>query len=448
MTARLTRLFPVWAVGLSVVAYLYPQIFVPAREAIVPLLGVVMFGMGLTLTTANFAEVLRRPAIVGLGVALQFGIMPLAAWLIALLLGLPPQLGAGLILVGCCPGGTASNVICYLARGDVALSITLTAVSTLLAVLVTPLLTLLYAGQTVPVPVLDMLLSIVRIILLPVALGVLVNHFLHDRLAPVRGVFPVISVLAIVVIIAIIVVHAFYVSVVRPNAAQIIEEQNAAAAADPDYVRERRVAVLIKDLEQEACFILMFWALAIMGYKAVRLNTERKLLDVDLIPVPEGMRILPEDTREFARQVQALPEDRQQMLLPRALLNALRRFSTTRNIQDVSSSTRDIFESEAERLESELSMIRYISWAIPSIGFIGTVRGIGEALAQADKAVQGDIAGVTMSLGVAFNSTFIALLISIFLMFLVYQLQLMQERLVYDSETYCDDKVIRHLKAD
>jgi len=219
-------------------------------------------------------------------------------------------------------------------------------------------------------------------------------------------------------IIAIIIVHAFYVSVVRPTAAQIIEEQNLAAEADPDYVRERSVWVLIKDLEQESCFILMFWALAIMGYKAVRLGKERRLLEVDLVPVAEGMRILPEDTRDFARQVQA-----------------------------VSTSTHTICESEAERLESELSMIRYISWAIPSIGFIGTVRGIGEALAQADKAVKGDIAGVTQSLGVAFNSTFIALLISIFLMFLVHQLQLMQERLVYDSESYCDEKVIRHLKA-
>ncbi len=249
-------------------------------------------------------------------------------------------------------------------------------------------------------------------------------------------------------IIAIIVVHAFYVSVVRPIAEQIIIEQNAAAAENPDYVRERRVWVLIKDLEQEACFILMFWALAIMGFKTVKTLNERRLLDVDLVPVAEGMRILPEDTREFARQVQALPDDRQQMLLTRALLNALRRFSSTKNIQDVSSSTHTIVESEAERLESELSMIRYISWAIPSIGFIGTVRGIGEALAQADKAVQGDIAGVTQSLGVAFNSTFIALLISIFLMFLVHQLQLMQERLVFDSENYVDDKLIRHMKAD
>lgn len=206
--------------------------------------------------------------------------------------------------------------------------------------------------------------------------------------------------------------------------------------------------VLIKDPEQESCFILMFWALAIMGYKAAVLVQERKLLEVDLVPIAEGMRILPEDTREFARQVQALPAERQRMLLPRSLLNALRRFASTRDIQDVASSTHTICESEADRLESELSMIRYISWAIPSIGFIGTVRGIGDALAQADKAVQGDIAGVTQSLGVAFNSTLIALLISIFLMFLVHQLQLMQERLVFDVENYTDDKLIRHLKSD
>ncbi len=249
-------------------------------------------------------------------------------------------------------------------------------------------------------------------------------------------------------IIAIIIVHAFYVSIVRPNAAQIIVEQNQAAAVDPDYVRERSTWVVIKDFEQEACFILMFWALAIMGYKTVNILDERKLLEVDLVPVAEGMRILPEDTREFARQVQQLPDENKRMLLPRTLLNALQRFSSTRNIQDVATSTHTICESEADKLESELSMIRYISWAIPSIGFIGTVRGIGEALAQADKAVQGDIAGVTLSLGVAFNSTFIALLISIFLMFLVHQLQLLQERLVYDSEQYTDDKLIRHMKSD
>ncbi|NNL54850.1 MAG: MotA/TolQ/ExbB proton channel family protein [Woeseia sp.] len=249
-------------------------------------------------------------------------------------------------------------------------------------------------------------------------------------------------------IISIILVHAFYVSVVRPNAAEVILEQNLQAQENPDFIRERSNWVLIKDLEQESCFILMFWALAIMGYKAKIIIKERGLLETDLIAIAEGMRILPEDTREFARQVQALPDREQDMVLPRALLHALQRFSSTRNIQDVSSSTHTLFESEAEQLESELSMIRYISWAIPSIGFIGTVRGIGEALAQADKAVQGDIAGVTQSLGVAFNSTFIALLISIFLMFLVYQLQLLQERLVFDSENYANNKLIRHMKSD
>lgn len=260
---------------------------------------------------------------------------------------------------------------------------------------------------------------------------------------PVEFVFQLFAL-----VIAIIVVHAMYVSVVRPNATAVLEEQALEAQENPDYIRERSVWVLIKDFEQEACFILMVWALAIMGYKARTLLRERRLLDVDLVPIAEGMRILPEDTREFARQVQALPASEQDMVLSRALLGALRRFSTTRNIQDVSSNTHTIFESEAERLESELSMIRYISWAIPSIGFIGTVRGIGEALAQADKAVQGDIAGVTQSLGVAFNSTFIALLISIFLMFLVSQLQLLQERLVFDGENYTNDRLIRHMKSD
>ena len=249
-------------------------------------------------------------------------------------------------------------------------------------------------------------------------------------------------------VISIIIVHAFYVSVVRPNAEIVIEQQNIEASRNPEFVRERSTWVLIKDMEQEACFILMFWALAIMGYKSSCILNERKLLDMDLVPIAEGMRILPEDTREFARQVQALPEQKRQMVLPRALLNALRRFSTTRSIQGVSSSTHTIFESEADRLESELSMIRYISWAIPSIGFIGTVRGIGEALGQANIAVTGDISGVTESLGLAFNSTFVALLISIFLMFLVHQLQLLQERLVFDSENYLDDKLIRHMKSD
>ena len=249
-------------------------------------------------------------------------------------------------------------------------------------------------------------------------------------------------------IISIIIVHGYYVSVIRPNANQIIIEQKIEAEVNPNYVKERSAWILVKDFEQESCFILMIWALAIMGFKIAAILNERKLLEANLISIADGMTILPDDVRDLERQIELLDEKKQRMVLPRALLNALRRFGATKNIQDVSITTHTIFESEAERLESELSMIRYISWAIPSIGFIGTVRGIGDALGQADIAVQGDISGVTQSLGVAFNSTFIALLISIFLMFLVHQLQLLQERLVFDSESYANDKLIRHMKNE
>lgn len=260
---------------------------------------------------------------------------------------------------------------------------------------------------------------------------------------PVEFVFQLFAL-----IIIFIVVQAYYMSVVRPNAVEAIAEQNRQIEQNPNFVPERSVWVLIKDYEQESCFILMFWAFAIMGYKAVNLTRERRLLEVDLIPIAEGMRILPEDTREFARQVQALPAEQQRLLLPRVLSSALRRFASTRNIQDVSSIAHSVCESEADRLESELSMIRYIAWAIPAIGFIGTVRGIGDALAQANRAVQGDLSGVTESLGLAFNSTLIALLISIVLMFLIHQLQSLQERLVFDTESYFDEKLLRHMKAD
>ncbi len=191
----------------------------------------------------------------------------------------------------------------------------------------------------------------------------------------------------------------------------------------------------------------MLWAFAIMAHKGITASREYRLLQMELVPVAEGTKILPEDAREYARQVQSLPESEQSLLLPRTLLSSLSRFRATRNIQDVSATAHAVCESESERLDSELSMVRYIAWAIPSIGFIGTVRGIGEALGQAHKAVEGDITGVTQSLGVAFNSTFIALLISIVLMFVLHQLQLRQERLVLDTETYLDQHLIQHLRV-
>ncbi len=248
-------------------------------------------------------------------------------------------------------------------------------------------------------------------------------------------------------IIAIIIVHALYVTVVRPRATEALNEQALQIQEDAEYTVERSIWVLIRDFEQESCFVLMLWAFSIMGYKASRSLGEQKLLQRELVPVQDGVRILPEDTREYARTLQALPDRLREMLLPRVLLSSLERFGSTRNVQDVSSVANTLCESEGERLESELSMIRYVAWAIPSVGFIGTVRGIGEALGQAHRAVDGDITGVTQSLGTAFNSTFIALLISIVVMFLVHQLQSLQERLVFDTQTYIDHNLIRHMQT-
>ena len=251
----------------------------------------------------------------------------------------------------------------------------------------------------------------------------------------------------IALVLAIIIVHLVYVTVVRPNADAILQAQAEREQAGEAFVQERSIYVVLRDYYQESCFILALWAMAIMGLKARNALRERRMLEQRFIEVTEGMSILPEDTREYSRPLQALPDDTRGTLVPRALLAALQRFASTRNVQDVSTAVRSVCDTESDRLDSELAMVRYIAWAIPSIGFIGTVRGIGDALGQADQAVAGNIAGVTTSLGVAFNSTFVALVISIFLMFLMHQLQLVQERLVLDTSHYCDDYLIRHMQV-
>lgn len=249
-------------------------------------------------------------------------------------------------------------------------------------------------------------------------------------------------------LISIIVVHALYVTVIRPEARLIEQEQREQIAANPDYVPERSLLVIIRDFEQEACFILMLWALALLAMKALAVSRQREQLDHELVHVAEGETILPEDARHHARVIEALPEPERDYLYPRALLTALRRFRATRNIQNVADAVAQTCDAEIERLESELSMVRYIAWAIPSIGFIGTVRGIGEALGLAHKAIEGDISGVTASLGLAFNSTLIALILSIILMFALYQLQLIQERLVLDTQNACDRGLIQNLQSN
>jgi len=246
---------------------------------------------------------------------------------------------------------------------------------------------------------------------------------------------------------SLILVHAAYVTVVRPRAEAVLAQQTARMQVDESYVPERSLWVVLRDYEQESEFVLMLWALAMIAQKALVLRRERELLERDLLPLADGMKILPEDVREHARQLQALPEAERGGLVPRSLLAALHRFGATRSIADAAESARGICAGEADRLDSELSLLRYIAWAIPAIGFIGTVRGIGDALGQAHRAMQGDLSGVTQSLGTAFNSTLMALLLSLLLMFLLHHLQAEQERLVRDSESWLDERLVQNLRV-
>lgn len=198
-------LFPVWAFAISIVAYLYPASLVALQSWIVPLLVLVMLGMGLTLKWRDFIQALAYRRVIITGIAIQFVVMPLAAWLISLALGLSDALLIGMLLVGATAGGTASNVMTYLARGNVALSVSMTMVSTLVAVLMLPMLTWLYLGQSIDVPALAMLGTLIKVMVLPIVAGMLINHRYQDTLVNYTQWFSYLSMAAILVIIAIVV---------------------------------------------------------------------------------------------------------------------------------------------------------------------------------------------------------------------------------------------------
>jgi biopolymer transport protein ExbB/TolQ len=244
-----------------------------------------------------------------------------------------------------------------------------------------------------------------------------------------------------------IAVQTVYATIIRPKAEAIRTADLALMQKDPNYVPELKPWVIVKDPEQETCFIFAIWAIATMALKSVGVARSRKLLGDDLLHLPDGMKILPEDTREYARQIEALPDGVRTQLLPRALMTALHRFGATRDIQDVSVAARNICEVERDRLDSELGMVRFVAWAIPAIGFIGTVRGIGQSLQQAHKAVEGDVSGVVAGLGVSFNATLVALSLSILVMLVLHSIQLRQERLGLDVEEYVDSHVVQNLQV-
>jgi BASS family bile acid:Na+ symporter len=199
----------------SIVSFIYPPLISWFKGDYISFaLALIMLGMGLTLTLDDFKRVLKFPKSVFIGVSLQYTVMPLSGYAIAYIYDLPTPFAVGLILVACCPGGTASNVLTFIAKADVALSVTLTSISTLLSVLLTPLLTLYLAGNRVDVNSVGLLLSTLKVIILPVAIGVFLNYFFPKLTKKLSIVSPLLAVLMIILIVA---------SVIAANKAPITE---------------------------------------------------------------------------------------------------------------------------------------------------------------------------------------------------------------------------------
>lgn len=201
-----TEAFPIWVLAAASLALFRPEIFTWFRGPMIPVgLGIIMLGMGITLSWEDFRGIVKFPLRVLTGFILQYTIMPLLGWSIAYVYHLPNPLAVGLILVACCPGGTASNVVTYLARADVPLSVTMTAVSTLLAVIMTPALTLWLAGSRIEVSFWGLLTSTMQVVILPVVAGVLLNRFFKKVTDTVLPFAPLVAVLFITLIVASIV---------------------------------------------------------------------------------------------------------------------------------------------------------------------------------------------------------------------------------------------------
>ena len=205
----LTRLFPLWAILCAIIAYFSPNTFLPIRPHTSHLLMFVMFTMGVTLSINDFKRVVTKPKAVIICTLLHYIVMPLTALILSKLFTMRPELLVGMVLVGSVASGTASNVMIYLAKGDVALSVTISSVSTLVGVVVTPILTLLLVGTTVEVPVWNMLVHIIQIVLIPIILGLIVHHFLYSIVKKCERFLPLMSMICILLIICIVVAGSY-----------------------------------------------------------------------------------------------------------------------------------------------------------------------------------------------------------------------------------------------
>ena len=235
----------------------------------------------------------------------------------------------------------------------------------------------------------------------------------------------------ILFIFLVIIVHLIFSGFIRPEANILIENAKNSQTSIP-----RNFFIIVKDFEQEFCFILFFWGLIIISEKYFKILNSNYLFNIDLIESNITNR---ESADELIGKInKQLDSSLKNNPLIEALELALLRYSQTHNVQNVSDSISNSLEMLSIKQDSENSIIRYLIWAIPSVGFIGTVRGIGGALANADQAIQGNISLMTENLGVAFNSTFVALLISIVLMFFFHQLQKVQDENIINIQKYCE----------
>lgn len=280
---------------------------------------------------------------------------------------------------------------------------------------------------------------------------------------PERGLFSIKGILfSFGLIASFIFVGVFYQGLIRPGAdraalAQSLGVESAQSSSN--------LFVILKDYEQQICLSLLVWGIMLVSYKFVLLRTEIRVLD----RFAPGNESATEPEVDFLRGQQSIGREQAGILseeidqksksdqlkdtiLPYVMARGLKRFHMTGSVHEATETIMGRVEVAAEQQESELSMLRYLVWAIPSIGFIGTVRGIGVALRRADEALKGDISGVTSALGVAFNSTLVALIISIFLMLLIHLLQSNQEGLILRLQSFCReqliDKLYDHPKSD
>lgn len=248
-----------------------------------------------------------------------------------------------------------------------------------------------------------------------------------------ESMMPGIWMMAVILLGSFIISQVIWGGVIKPNAAYVMATAGTAALTDP--------YVVLKDIEQQICVALFLFCISLMATKIYRMADEKPLCTHDfLMDFPKNE---PLNIAAALAELASSPHAERRVTL--TWYDTLRRFQVTANVQDAAEAVNSSLDSLANNLESENSMIRYIIWAIPSIGFIGTVRGIGQALAQAEDALGGNIAGMTASLGVAFNSTLVALFISIALMLIMHIMGRQQDLLVIRTEESCKRYLLSHL---